>query len=106
MVKSFLAKAALVLLSISLTLGAFDLAVYLFPRHLLPGRLANLVFLMERSTYYAQDPAIGNMIRPGVDYFFPGDEFSFRMQTRLNYPNVGFRSGTLARRPCMGSRIR
>ena len=95
MVKSFLAKTALVLLSVSLTLGVFDLAVYLFPRHLLPGPLANLVFLMERNTYYVKDPPIGNMIKPGVDYFFPGDEFSFRMQTRLNYPNAGFRGGTL-----------
>jgi hypothetical protein len=95
MVKSFLGKTALVLLSISFTLGAFDLAVYLFPRPLLPGALGNLVFLMERDTYYVKDPPIGNMIKPGVDYFFPGDEFSFRMQTRLNFPNAGFRGGTL-----------
>jgi hypothetical protein len=95
MLKSFLAKTAMVLLSVAFTLGVFDLTVYLFPRHLLPGRLRDVVFLMERDTYYVKDPDIGNMIKPGVDYFFPGDEFSFRMQTRLNYPNAGFRGGTL-----------
>jgi GDSL-like Lipase/Acylhydrolase family len=95
MLKSFLAKTALVLLSVSFTLGAFDLAVYLFPRGLLPGPLRNLVFLMEQDTYYVKDPPIGNMIKPNVDYVFPGEEFSFRVQTRLNYRNAGFRGGSL-----------
>lgn len=95
MIKSLVAKTALVLLSVCFTLGAFDLAVYLFPRHLLPGPLRNLVFLMERHSYYVKDPSIGNMIKPGTDYFFPGEEFSFRMQTRLNFPEAGFRGGTL-----------
>jgi hypothetical protein len=95
MVKSFLGKTALVLLSISFTLGAFDLAVHLLPRHLLPRPLYDVVFLMERHTYYVRDPSIGNMIRPGTDYFFPGEEFRFRMQTRLNFPSAGFRGGTL-----------
>ncbi|MGH7927211.1 MAG: SGNH/GDSL hydrolase family protein, partial [Candidatus Binatia bacterium] len=95
MIKNFLGKAALVLLSICFTLGAFDFTVYLIPRHLLPGRLRDVVFLMERHTYYVKDPAIGNMIMPGTDYFFPGEEFSFHMQTRLNFPTAGFRGGTL-----------
>ena len=93
--KSFLANTALVLLSALFTLGAFDLTVYLFPRHFLPGPLRNLVVLMEGDTYYVKDPAIGNMIRPQTDYVFPGDEFSFRIQTRLNFPSAGFRGGTL-----------
>ena len=93
--KSFLAKTALVLVSILFTLGAFDLTVYLFPRHFLPGPLRNLLLLMERDTYYVKDPPIGNMIRPQTDYLFPGEEFSFRIQTRLNFPSAGFRGGTL-----------
>ncbi|MDP2605832.1 MAG: GDSL-type esterase/lipase family protein [Deltaproteobacteria bacterium] len=95
MVKRFLAKTALVLSSILFTLGAFDLTVYLFPRQLLPGPLRNLVFLMDGDTYYVKDPPIGSMIRPHTDYVFPGEEFSFRIQTRLNFPNTGFRGGTL-----------
>jgi len=94
-VKSILAKTALVLVSILFTLGAFDLTVYLFPRHFLPGPLRNLVFLMEGDTYYVKDPPIGNMIRPQTDYLFPGEEFSFRIQTRLNFSSAGFRGGTL-----------
>jgi len=94
-VKGLLAKTALVLSSILFTLGAFDLTVYLFPRHFLPGPLRNLVVLMEGDTYYVKDPPIGNMIRPQTDYFFPGEEFSFRIQTRLNFPSAGFRGGTL-----------
>jgi hypothetical protein len=95
MIRKFLGNTALVLLSVGLTLGAFDLAVYLTPRDLLPGRLRDVVFLMERHTYRVKDPAIGNMIMPGTDYFFPGEEFSFHMQTRLNFPTAGFRGGTL-----------
>jgi len=95
MVKSFLAKTALVLLSILFTLGACDLTVYLLPRHFLPGPLRNLVFLMEKDTYFVMDPPIGHMIRPQTDYFFPGEEFSFRTRTRLNFPSAGFRGGTL-----------
>jgi hypothetical protein len=95
MVKSFLAKTALVLLSISFTFGVFDLAVYLTPRHLLPGPLRDVVFLMERDTYYVRDPDIGNMMRPQTDYSYPGEEFRFRTQTRLNFPTAGFRGGTL-----------
>ncbi len=94
-VKSLLAKTALVLLSTLFTFGAFDLTVYLLPRHLLPGPLRNLVVLMEGDTYYVKDPPIGNMIRPQTDYFFPGEEFRFRIQTRLNFPSAGFRGGTL-----------
>lgn len=93
--KSLLAKTALVLLSILFALGAFDLTVYLFPRHFLPASLRNLVILMERDTYFVKDPPIGNMIRPQTDYFFPGEEFTFRIQTRLNFPSAGFRGGTL-----------
>ena len=93
--KSFLAKTALVLLSTLFTLGSFDLTVYLLPRHLLPGPLRNLVVLMEGDTYYVKDPPIGTMFRPQTDYYFPGDEFSFRIQTRLNFASAGFRGGTL-----------
>jgi hypothetical protein len=93
--QSFLGKAALVLFSIAFTLGAFDLAVYLSPRHLLPQGLQNIVLIMERHTYYVKDPGIGNMIKPRTDYFFSGEEFSFRIQTRLNFPEAGFRGGTL-----------
>jgi lysophospholipase L1-like esterase len=99
MIKNFFGKAALVLLSIGFTLGAFDLAVYFFPRHLLPAPLRDVVFLMERHTYSVQVPSIGKMIKPGADYFFPGEEFSFRMQARLNFPEAGFRGGTLGGPP-------
>jgi hypothetical protein len=97
MLKSWLAKAALIYLSTSLTLGAFDLVIYLFPRDLLPLPFRKLTQMMEINShrYYARDPKIGYVIRPGTDFFFLGEEFSFRLQTRLNFPNAGFRGGTL-----------
>jgi hypothetical protein len=92
MVKGFLAKAGLVLLSICFTLGAFDLAVYLIPKHLLPDGLRNLNSVMQirSGAHRVRDPELGYMIRPGTDFFFPGEEFRFRFQTRLNFPNAGF----------------
>jgi hypothetical protein len=97
MVKGFLAKAGLVLLSICFTLGAFDLAVYLIPKHLLPDGLRNLNSVMQirSGAHRVRDPELGYMIRPGTDFFFPGEEFRFCFQTRLNFPNSGFRGGTL-----------
>jgi hypothetical protein len=97
MVKGFLAKAGLVLLSICFTLGAFDLAVYLIPKHLLPDGLRDLNSVMQirSGAHRVRDPELGYMIRPGPDFFFPGEEFRFRLQTRLNFPNAGFRGGTL-----------
>jgi hypothetical protein len=97
MVKGFLAKAGLVVLSICFTLGAFDLAVYLIPKHLLPDGLRNLnsVMHIRSSAHRVRDPELGYMIRPGTDFFFPGEEFRFRFQTRLNFPDAGFRGGTL-----------
>jgi GDSL-like Lipase/Acylhydrolase family len=97
MVKGVLAKGGLMLLSICFTLGAFDLAVYLIPKHLLPDPLRNLISVMQirSGTHRVRDPELGYMIRPGTDFFFPGEEFRFRFQTRLNFPNAGFRGGTL-----------
>jgi hypothetical protein len=96
-VKSFLAKTALVLLSICFTLGAFDLIVYLLSKYLLPDPLRNLNSVMQirSGTHRVRDPEIGYMIMPKTDFFFPGKEFRFRLQTRLNFPTAGFRGGTL-----------
>jgi hypothetical protein len=95
--KHFLANTFLVLFGTTFTLGAFDLAVYLLPKHLLPGPLRNLNLVMQirSETFFVRDPELGHMIRPGTDFFFPGEEFRFRLQTRLNFPNAGFRGGTL-----------
>jgi hypothetical protein len=97
MLKRILARTALALLSTGFTLGAIDLTVYLMPKHLLPGPLRDLNVLMtiNSEAYYIKDPTIGYMIRPGTDLLFPGEEFRFRLQTRLNYPSAGFRGGTL-----------
>jgi GDSL-like Lipase/Acylhydrolase family len=98
MLKGFLAKVALVLLSICVTFGVFDIAVYLIPKHLLPDGLKDLNSVMQirSGAHRVRDPELGHMIRPGTDFFFPGEEFRFRFQTRLNLPNAGFRGGNLS----------
>jgi hypothetical protein len=95
MLKDFVAKTALVLLSVFFTFVAIDLVIYMCPSNLLPGRLRDLAFVMEPEIHYVNNPSTGFMIRPGSDYIFPGEEFTFRVQTRLNYSNAGFRGGTL-----------
>lgn len=75
----------------------FDVAVYLSPKEILPTPLLNLVQQMEMnsgSNYYTH-PEIGHLLKPGTNFVFTGDEFTFRLQTRLNYPDAGFRGGTL-----------
>ncbi len=97
MVNHLIIKTALAMFGTSLALGIFDLAAFLLPNHLLPNPVLKLVHQMEANSgaYYRRDPAFGVMIKPGTDFVFPGEEFSFRLQTRLNFPDAGFRGGTL-----------
>ena len=97
MLKNSLVNAALMAFGVFFALCMFDVAVYLSPKEILPGPLLNLVQQMEMNSgsNYLIHPEIGHMIKPGTDFVFTGDEFTFRLQTRLNYPDAGFRGGTL-----------
>jgi len=91
-----LINTALVLLSVTLAMAAFDLTVYLLPKERLPGPLRDVVQQMEisRGTQYIDHPELGFTINPASDFVFPGSEFRFRFHTPLDYPDAGFRGGT------------
>ncbi|MDH3442574.1 MAG: GDSL-type esterase/lipase family protein [Deltaproteobacteria bacterium] len=97
MLKSFIIKTTLVLFSVSFALVAFDLTVYLLPKQLVPGPLLKIVHQMEinSGSYFRRHPTLRFTIKPNTDFVFAGEDFSFRLQTRLNYPDAGFRGGTL-----------
>lgn len=97
MVKRFLVNTALALFGITFAAGAFELAIRLLPQTALPRPLQNLIHVMAISSgqYYIEDPELRHTMKPGIDFQFDGKEFSFRMQTKLNFPHAGFRGGTL-----------
>ncbi len=95
--KRFLGNAALVLFGVAFALGAFELAVHVLPKALFPAPLRNLIQTMEIGSrqHYRADPELRHTIKPGTDFLFTGEEFTFRLQTNLNFPDAGFRGGTL-----------
>jgi hypothetical protein len=97
MLKNTLVNAALMAFGVFFALSAFDIAVYLSPKDILPSPLLNLVQQMEMNSgsHYLNHPEIGHILKPGTDFVFTGDEFTFKLQTHLNYPDAGFRGGTL-----------
>lgn len=101
MIKNFVVNAALVVFSISLALVGFDLAIYLLPKDSLPRPLRDVVEQMEINSgrQYRDHPQLGFTITPKSDFVFPGEEFRFRFHTRLNFPDAGFRGGTLGGPP-------
>lgn len=97
MLKNVFVNAALMAFGVLFALSAFDIAVYLAPKEFLPSALLNLVQQMEMNSgsNYFNHPELGHTIKPGTDFVFTGEEFTFKLQTRLNYPDAGFRGGTL-----------
>jgi hypothetical protein len=97
MLKNTLVNGALMAFGVFFALCAFDIAVYLSPKEILPKALLNLVQQMEMNSgsNYLNHPELGHTIKPGTDFVFTGEEFTFKLQTRLNYPDAGFRGGTL-----------
>jgi hypothetical protein len=95
--KKTIANIALVVFSVLVTLAFVDLVVWLTPRNLLPAPLRQLAASMDlRAHKYARpDSNLRYIIQPGTDVLFVSEEFSFRTKTNLNYPDAGFRGGTL-----------
>ncbi len=95
--RSLIIKITFVLFGSWLALCIFDAAVYFSPRRLLPGPVLQLMQQMDANSgsYYRRDPVFGFTIKPGTDFVFPGEEFRFRLQTRLNFSDAGFRGGTV-----------
>lgn len=94
--RRLLVNTGLVVLSVTLAMAAFDVAIYLLPKNSLPGPLRDVVQQMEisRGTQYIDHPELGFTINPASDFVFPGSEFRFRFHTPLDYPDAGFRGGT------------
>lgn len=96
--KKFFGNAVLVLVGIVLPIVVVDVTVWFLPTDLLPSALRNLKQRMEASQtpkYWRADAYLRSVIRPGTDAMFVGDEFSFRTKTHLNFPDAGFRGGSL-----------
>lgn len=95
--RQLLVNTALVVFSICFTTALFDLAVHFLPKQSLPAPLRDVVQQMEitRGEHFINHRELGSMINPASDFIFPGTEFRFRFHTPLDYPDAGFRGGTL-----------
>jgi hypothetical protein len=95
--KEYAQKILLVALGIVFALLTAELTVRFLPERFLPPPLRDLVQAMNfrAPSLYIQDPELGYLIRPGIDFVSTSNEYSFRIKTNLNYDRAGFRGGTL-----------
>jgi len=97
MLRNFFINAVLMICGVFLSLGAFDVAVSQLPETVLPDPVRKLALQLQLNSEkpYRRHPALGYAIKPATDFVYSGEEFSFRFQTHLNFPDAGFRGGTL-----------
>lgn len=97
LMKKLLGNTALVLFSSIVSALLLEFAIWLSPNDLLPAQVRHVIEGMESRVpnYWRADPYLRGVIRPGTDFPFVGEEFSFRIKTNLNFPDAGFRGGTL-----------
>jgi hypothetical protein len=91
-------KMTLVMLGLLFVVAALELAVQVLPRPMLPVPVQELVYELEirsQKKLSVPEPQLMHVIRPRTDYLFTWRDFSFRLKTNLNFPNAGFRGGTL-----------
>ena len=71
--------------------------VWHLPRSFLPTSIANAIedIRIRSRQIYIPEPELGYVMRPGLDYHYSRDEFSFIMTTPLDLNGAGFRGGTL-----------
>jgi hypothetical protein len=95
--KKIIGNVSVLIFGVILTVVVIDLAVWLSPRGLLPPPLRQLVGSMDSRphNYMRADSTLRYVMKPGAAVDFVGKEFSFRIQTHLNFPNAGFRGGVL-----------
>ena len=93
----YLGKAFLILLGTVFPFLLLELLVRLIPFAVLPPPLNTLVEEMDTGArrYYREDKELRHTIKRDTDLEFKHPEFSFRLKTNLNFPDAGFRGGTL-----------
>ena len=97
--KSVLEKGALVLFGLLIAVAFLEIVPRILPARLLPTGLRSALDEMD-SRLHSQDPyrpdsKLWYVIRPNLDMIIRHPESDFRMKTHLNFPDAGFRGGTL-----------
>ena len=93
--KAYLRKALLLLFGLFLPVALLEFAVRLLPAGTLPSQLR----ATGARTYYRPDAELRHVIKPHTDVKLEHVDFSFRLTTRLNFPQAGFRGGLLGGQP-------
>src|SRR5262245_37453141 len=95
--KAYLGKVLLIVFGAVFPFLLLELFVRLLPAALLPPPLNTLIEAMDIGArrHYLEDKELKHTIKPGIDFVFKHSEFTFRYKTNLNFPDAGFRGGTV-----------
>ena len=95
--KPFFGKALAILFGIVFAILLLEILGRALPVSLLPTALHTLIEEMAIGTrrYSLVHNDLKHTIKPGTDFELKQPEFVFRFKTNLNFPDAGFRGGTL-----------
>jgi SGNH hydrolase-like domain, acetyltransferase AlgX len=97
MAKRVLGRLTLIFFGIATVVGAIELAPRLLPLRVLPSPLPQIIEEMRvlTDTFYRLDPYFRFITAPRADFAVSHPEFVYRVKMKLNFPDAGFRGGTL-----------
>ena len=85
------------LLGIGTAVAALEILARLLPTNSLPGWLPQVVQSMRlhADTFYRRDPYFRYVTGANLDFLIEHPDFTYRVKTKLNIGESGFRGGTL-----------
>ncbi len=97
--KDFLQKISLVLAGLVVAVLLVEGFAWLAPRSMLPGRFRDLRDQLDRNrsaeSFMSPDPELLFKIKPNMNFVVRHPDYSMRIVTYLNLPDIGFRGGSI-----------
>ena len=97
MVNWVLQRLILIVFGIATVVAALELLIRLLPMDSLPGSLPMVVqdMRLHADVFYRRDPDFRYITGPNLDLLIQHPDFQYRVNTKLNFEQAGFRGGTL-----------
>jgi hypothetical protein len=97
MIKKILQHAILIVFGIGTAIAGLEILARLLPVDSLPGSVPTVVKAMRlhADTFYRRDPYFRYTTAANLDFLVEHADFSYRVKTKLNVGEYGFRGGTL-----------
>jgi len=95
--KAILQRLVLMIFGIATVVAVLELSIRLLPIDSLPGSLPLIVqdMRLHADVFYRYDPYFRYITGPNLDFLIQHPDFTYRVKTKLNFEQAGFRGGTL-----------